>query len=150
LNTDTIYLADFRFEDNTQDYILKDWEMAEIVSCDRVDFELQSSDIGQFGMNTPANFCLSLAQDLTNSINDQSFVNLNIYPNPVNNILNIYSKAPIQSIQLIAMDGRTVANFDQTVLSSDYSFDVSSFVPGIYFAKVYTSNGSVVSKFIKQ
>ena len=150
LNTDTIYLADFRFEDNTQDYILKDWEMAEIVSCDRVDFELQSSDIGQFGMNTPAYFCLSLAQDLTNSIDDQSFVNLNIYPNPVNNILNIYSEAPIQSIQLIAMDGRTVANFDQTVLSSDYSFDVSSFVPGIYFAKVYTSNGSVVSKFIKQ
>ena len=150
LNTDTIYLADFRFEDNTQDYILKDWEMAEIVSCDRVDFELQSSDIGQFGMNTPAYFCLSLAQDLTNSIDDQPFVNLNIYPNPVNNILNIYSEAPIQSIQLIAMDGRTVANFDQTVLSSDYSFDVSSLVPGIYFAKVYTSNGSVVSKFIKQ
>ena len=150
LNTDTIYLADYRFDDNTKDYILKDWEMAEIVSCDRVDFELQSSDVGQYGMNTPAYFCLSLAQDLTNSINNQIIAHLNVYPNPVNNILNIYSEAPIQSIELIAMDGRTVAKTEQRILSSNYSFDVSSFVPGIYFAKVYTSNGSIVSKFIKQ
>ena len=150
MNTDTIYLADFRFEDNTQDYILKDWEIAEIVSCDRVDFELQSSDVGQYGMNTPAYFCLSLAQDLTNSINDQMIAHLNVYPNPVNNILNIYSEAPIQSVELIAMDGRVVANSNQRILSSNYSFDVSSFVPGIYFAKVYTSNGSIISKFIKQ
>ena len=150
LNTDTIYLADFRFEDNTQDYILKDWEMAEIVSCDRVDFELQSSDVVQYGMNTPAYFSLSVAQDLTNSINDKLIAHLNIFPNPVNNILNIHSEAPIQSIQLIAMDGRTVAKSEQRILSSNYSFDVSSFMPGIYFAKVYTINGSVVSKFIKQ
>jgi hypothetical protein len=150
LNTDTIYLADFRFDDSKQDYVLKDWEMAEIVSCDRVDFELQSTDVGQYGMNTPAYFCLSLAQDLTNSINNQMIAQLNVFPNPVNNILNIHSEAPIQSIQLITMDGRTVAKSEQRILSSNYSFDVSSFMPGIYFAKVYTSNGSVVSKFIKQ
>jgi hypothetical protein len=150
IHTDTIYLADFRFEDNTQDYILKDWEMAEIVSCDRVDFELQSSDVGQFGMNTPAYFCLSLAQDLTNAIDNQSLAQLNVYPNPANNILNVHSDAPIQSVELIAMDGRVVANSNQRILSNNYSMDVSSFVPGIYFAKVYTSNGTVISKFIKQ
>jgi hypothetical protein len=129
---------------------LKDWEMAEIVSCDRVDFELQSSDVGQFGMNTPAYFCLSLAQDLTNAIDNQSLAQLNVYPNPANNILNVHSDAPIQSVELIAMDGRVVANSNQRILSNNYSMDVSSFVPGIYFAKVYTSNGTVISKFIKQ
>ena len=51
---------------------------------------------------------------------------------------------------MIAMDGRVLANFDQEIVSNNYTVDVSSFVPGIYFAKVYTSNGTVVSKFIKQ
>ena len=150
IHTDTIYLADFRFEDNSQDYILKDWQMADIMPCDRVDFQLQSSDVGQFGMNTPAYFCLSMAQDLTNLVSEQSLASISVYPNPTNNILNIQSDASIEHVEMITMDGRVLANFDQEIVSNNYTVDVSSFVPGIYFARVYTSNGKVVSKFIKQ
>lgn len=150
IHTDTIYLADFRFEDNSQDYILKDWQMADIMPCDRVDFQLQSSDVGQFGMNTPAYFCLSIAQDLTNSVSEQSLASISVYPNPTNSILNIQSDASIEHVEMIAMDGRVLVNFDQEIVSSNYTVDVSSLVPGIYFARVYTSNGKVVSKFIKQ
>ncbi|CAI8187943.1 MAG: Uncharacterised protein [Bacteroidia bacterium] len=150
LNIDTIYLADFRFEDNTQDYILDEWEMAEIVPCDRVDFELQSSDVGQYGMNTPAYFCLSLAQSLTNSVTNKTLPQINVYPNPTQNILNISTDKSIQRIELISADGRIVVNTKDKIVSNKYSFDVSSLVTGVYFAKIYTSNGTSISKFIKQ
>jgi hypothetical protein len=55
------YLADFRPADNTQDYILDQWEVVDISSLGEVQqltFELSSSDVGDYGMNTPAYFCL--------------------------------------------------------------------------------------------
>jgi len=53
------YLADYRFEDNSQDYILDEWVEIEFsnVEVDSITFSLTSSDVGMFGMNTPAYFC---------------------------------------------------------------------------------------------
>jgi len=55
------YLADFRFKDNTADYILKTWEFVDLTSLGAVKnlaFSLSSSDVGAFGMNTPAYFAI--------------------------------------------------------------------------------------------
>lgn len=57
----SLYLADFRFADNAQDYILRNWTWFDLSALGNVDsfqFLLTSSDTGQFGMNTPAYFCL--------------------------------------------------------------------------------------------
>ena len=53
------YLADFRFEDNSQDYILDEWVEITFSNADvdSITFGLSSSDNGMFGMNTPAYFC---------------------------------------------------------------------------------------------
>jgi len=53
------YLADYRFEDNSQDYILDEWIEIPFANAevDSVRFSLTSSDSGMFGMNTPAYFC---------------------------------------------------------------------------------------------
>lgn len=53
------YLADYRFEDNSQDYLIDEWIEVEFPSAavDSVTFGLSSSDNGMFGMNTPAYFC---------------------------------------------------------------------------------------------
>jgi hypothetical protein len=61
--TDSIhfYLADFRFEDNTQDYIIQTWQWVELSSLGKVDslaFALSSSDVGIYGMNTPSYFAI--------------------------------------------------------------------------------------------
>ncbi|OSZ78869.1 hypothetical protein CAP35_11645 [Chitinophagaceae bacterium IBVUCB1] len=56
-----VYLADFRFTDNTKDYILKTWQWVNLMplgKVDSLDFKLSSSDVGGFGMNTPAYFCM--------------------------------------------------------------------------------------------
>ncbi len=55
------YLADFRFEDNGLDYIQNDWRWVDLSSLGEVkslNFILESSDSGDYGMNTPAYFCM--------------------------------------------------------------------------------------------
>lgn len=55
------YLADFRSADSTQDYIVNDWRwfnLQPLGNVDSIQFYLSSSDTGQFGMNTPAYFCV--------------------------------------------------------------------------------------------
>ncbi len=55
------YLADFRFADNNQDYIVNDWceiDLTSLGSVQSLEFGLSSSDNGAFGMNTPAYFAL--------------------------------------------------------------------------------------------
>ena len=60
------YLADYRFADNSQDYIIDAWTFVDLTSLNTIDsltFELSSSDNGAYGMNTPAYFCMD---DITN------------------------------------------------------------------------------------
>jgi len=55
------FLADYRFSDNAQDYIVKDWTFVDLQSLgpvDRLGFALNSSDTGDFGINTPAYFAM--------------------------------------------------------------------------------------------
>ncbi len=55
------YLADFRFTDDSKDYILKTWKYVDLSSLGEVSklhFSLSSSDNGAWGMNSPAYFCL--------------------------------------------------------------------------------------------
>jgi len=55
------YLADFRFEDNSHDYIVDTWQFVDLTSLGTVkslEFSLSSSDVGAWGMNTPAYFAI--------------------------------------------------------------------------------------------
>ncbi len=55
------YLADYRFADNSLDYVIGNWASVNLGSLGAVSalkFELSSSDNGDFGMNTPAYFAI--------------------------------------------------------------------------------------------
>ena len=50
-------LADYRFEDNTRDYVLDDWltvDLSRIATARSVGLSFASTDTGDFGINTPA------------------------------------------------------------------------------------------------
>ncbi len=77
--TDTVefFLADYRFEDNSQNYIVDNWQWVNLSSLGKVDsllFAMASSDMGDWGMNTPAYFCI-----------DNIFVLPNLPPNSTGN-----------------------------------------------------------------
>jgi hypothetical protein len=51
-----VYLADFRFADGSQDYILDEWTFVDLTglgSVKRLEFVFSGSDVGDFGLNTP-------------------------------------------------------------------------------------------------
>lgn len=55
------YLADFRFANSADDYILNSWAFVDLTALGHVDqlrFALTSSDTGIYGMNTPAYFAM--------------------------------------------------------------------------------------------
>lgn len=55
------YLADYRFTDNSKNYIIQEWtriELGELGEVDEIRFFLDSSDMGEWGMNTPSYFAL--------------------------------------------------------------------------------------------
>ena len=55
------YLADYRFGDNSMDYIVNDWTWVDLTglgsNVTSLEFQLASTDNGSFGMNTPSYFC---------------------------------------------------------------------------------------------
>ncbi len=57
-----LYLADYRFSNNAQDYILNTWTNVDVSalpwSTRKLMFEIQSSDVGEFGINTPTYFAV--------------------------------------------------------------------------------------------
>ncbi len=55
------YLADYRFADDGEDYIVDAWEyvdLSELGVVKSLEFGLSSSDVGAWGMNTPAYFAI--------------------------------------------------------------------------------------------
>lgn len=55
------YLADYRFADSALDYIVGAWtriDTSALGAVKHLEFDLASSDVGSFGMNTPAYFAL--------------------------------------------------------------------------------------------
>ncbi|MCX6240174.1 MAG: DUF4465 domain-containing protein [Bacteroidia bacterium] len=55
------FLADYRFDDNSKDYIVNKWttvDLASLGKINKITFRLTSTDNGAWGMNTPAYVCL--------------------------------------------------------------------------------------------
>jgi len=55
------YLADYRSADNSQDYIVDEWVWVDLSSLGEVtglEFSVASSDVGDYGINTPTYFAM--------------------------------------------------------------------------------------------
>lgn len=67
------YLADYRFANNAQDYIVNAWTNVDVSalpwSTRALKFDIQSSDVGTFGINTPTYFAVD---QITTSVPEPS------------------------------------------------------------------------------
>lgn len=145
------YLADFRFTDSTQDYIVKNWQFVDLSSLNTVDsltYTLSSSDNGQYGMNTPAYFCMDNVSFIPTLISSIKNVEFKAYPNPCKKSLTVKSNNTINKIVVNDILGNTV--FSDIVNTKTEVINTSNYVDGIYFVNVYTNNGIETSKIIKK
>ncbi|MDF1571954.1 MAG: DUF4465 domain-containing protein [Bacteroidales bacterium] len=81
-DTVSFYLADYRTADPADDYIIETWQWVDLTPLGKVhslSFTLSSTDNGNWGMNTPAYFCMDnlyvipdLPPEILNPIADHS------------------------------------------------------------------------------
>lgn len=79
----------------------------------------------------------------------EASLNLNAFPNPVSDVLNISLAEPMTSVSVIGMDGRTVST--SVVSGTTTTIDVAGLVPGVYYYTVETEKGNVLrNSFVKK
>lgn len=147
------YLADFRFSNNTQDYIVKNWQWVDLTSLGNIDsltFILTSSDVGNFGMNTPAFFALDNFNDQSVSIEElTNEANFTIYPNPTTSSLNINLDNNVDVVSIINITGKTVLSVN-SMNAGVHQININNLSNGVYFVKTTSNNTTSVSRFIKK
>jgi len=91
---------------------------------------------------------IELNPDLTQcailAVDDITFNELSIHPNPVVNILKIYSDQEIEKVEIFDVQGRKIK-----VENSKKNINFTPYSTGIYFLKIYTLKGITTKKIIK-
>lgn len=72
-------------------------------------------------------------------------VNVNVYPNPANDIVNVNASSNISTIEVFNMMGQKVSAFDAN--NTTANINVAALANGIYMMRINTENGVVNQKF---
>ncbi|PKA82156.1 putative secreted protein (Por secretion system target) [Ulvibacter sp. MAR_2010_11] len=102
------------------------------------------------GYNSSAagNFQLSIScEEIVLGISDQTINNTVLYPNPVQNVLQISSKVEMTEASVYSMSGALVITKNIGATTSEIDF--SSLTTGMYFVKVTSENSVETFKIIK-
>ena len=149
IKTTQVILADFRFTDNSKDYILDTWKEVNVTG-DSLVFSMKSSDNGQHGMNTPGYYAVDQFTTTSKSnVVSATGVITDIFPNPSAGAVNIRSEAIIQSVYVSDINGKFVTSMAGNSRKT-MTLDLSKLSQGVYFVKISTPQGSGVQKFIKK
>ncbi len=155
--SDTVefYLADYRFEDNTQNYIIQTWQWVELSSLGKVDsliFSLSSSDVGEYGMNTPAYFCLDYLYVAPNNevyVENVLKPDFTVYPNPTYGIINLKTTTKeANQVSIYNTSGQLVYN--NTDYYDGQPIDISNHAPGSYIVRILSDQRVESSLIIKR
>ncbi|MCR5036466.1 MAG: DUF4465 domain-containing protein [Bacteroidales bacterium] len=150
VGTAEIYLADYRFSNNEDDYILNTWEwfdLSTLGAVHTISFSLSSSKNDSGGMITPAYFCID---DFNGEAPDDGIeeneLNISIYPNPAHDIVTVETRliASVQCINICDITGKRILS------TSESRIDISALPEGVYFIMVVTENQKFVEKIIKK
>ena len=84
----------------------------------------------------------------TANVKEVSFYNIDVYPNPTSNVINVRSEFTIDNLSVLDLTGRTVKQ--QISNNKEFSLDVSDLSKGIYLVKLSSGDKEAVTKFIKK
>ena len=154
LPVDTVYfyLADFRFADNSKDFILDKWtwvDLSGLKEASKLRFSLSSSD-NSFGyMNTPGYFCMDnlIHEDMTSTPELQQ-IQATVFPNPFVDHLIISGLNEIARITISDISGKTVAEFNN--VSNNQSINgLQGLISGIYLIRISEGKNQFITKLMK-
>ena len=142
MSTDSVefFLGDYRATDAADDFLVDEWTWVDLSGLGEVDslsFSMRSSDVGEFGINTPLYFCVD---DITVSNTPVSSTNVialevDVYPTLANENFTIDLKSGEKAVaRLVSIDGQLI--FDQPFIGGQKTFDVKNVQSGFYVLQV--------------
>ncbi len=151
------YLSDYRFSDNSLNYIVNTWEWVDLTGLGNVDsllFTMSSSDVGDFGMNTPSFFCLdnfTTADSYAHIHNYENNIKFEVFPNPVKDFFIV--ELPVASealylLELFNVTGELV--YQQILQGSPQTINVQDLPSGVYIVSLSNTYKRVNQLIIKQ
>jgi hypothetical protein len=152
------FLADYRFINNSQDYILNSWAWVNLTSLGMVDsleFKLSSSDTGAYGMNTPAYFCIDNFITRSNYFSLQETgldpEDIMVYPNPATEDVFIKLRNNLNNkikIELFDLNG-TIIFSSVPSCNSEFAIKLDFPEKGFYFLKISDNKNYILRKIVK-
>lgn len=147
-----VVLADFRFADNTQDFVVQDWLNVDLQALnssvgmvDYISFSFESSDNGAWGINTPTYFAMDDLEFIGATFGlDELNADLQVYPNPIND--KLYVKGVEGELKIHDSFGKIVY---AAHLANEALVDFTDFSSGVYFVSVENQSGIFTKKVIK-
>lgn len=145
-----VFLADYRADDSTRDYLLDSWQFVRFnkgTDADSFTFSMTSSDVGAWGMNTPAFFCMDgMTFLVTLDADPVSAPDVKLYPVPAVSVVNIRAGAEMQAVRLTSITGAVI--FDRVVTGNAYSFETAALPAGQYQVRILTRSGLVTRNIL--
>lgn len=142
------HLADYRFTDSSQDYILEDWtncDLSALGVVDSITLDFFSTDVGQFGINTPLFFAMDDLQYISsNQTPSLRFESVNVYPNPSSDFIYWNESLFIDQVTIIHQSGKVInLNSDRNRLA------ISHLPKGFYRMILKGKKENLQASFIK-
>jgi len=155
VDTVEFYLADYRFANDNQDYVITNWtwiDLQKLGIVDSVGFALTSSDNDPlYGMNTPAYFSMDdfSVIGLYVAVNDPAGnAAAKVYPNPATDRLFVeQNDARISSVALMDMSGKILGTYPA---AARLEVATSHLPSGMYVLQFDNGKQKQSVRFIKQ
>ncbi len=147
------YLADFRFADNSLDYIQNDWQWVDCTPLGYVDSVkiLFASSDSSFGfINTPTYACIDslVVQAFGDNIASVPFnAHAKTYPNPATDFLFLESDEPV-SVTIHDAAGKVI--FKDEAMTTNRRIISKEWASGVYFLKMNTGTATKTIRISKQ
>lgn len=151
-DTVVFYLADYRFADNSKDYVVSDWQWLDLSSLGEVSavsFSLESSVGNDWGMLTPSYFCLdNFNGEVPDTKVDEVFPELNMYPNPTSGEITIAMEERVSAFEITVFDVMGQMLFRQHVNGNNANVTLAGLSKGVYFVRVDSEKGMAMRKVV--
>ena len=134
------FLADYRFDDNSLDYIIDTWTPVKLndVFTEPVDslwISFRSSDVGAFGINTPTYLAIDNVRldPFVSTVRPTLLPAPYVYPNPGPGLLTIRDIRPGTSLRVLDVYGREIRRV--VVRSRLHQLDLTTAAAGVYWLR---------------
>ncbi len=142
------YLADYRFADDLEDYIVDEWVKIDLTTLPietvSVSFRFESSDMGEWGINTPTYFAIDdISYQFFWGLNENN-MEISVFPNPVVDELKIKGESGM--ISILDLNGKILKTYEHHSMSS---VDFTEYSSGLYLVELQNSKGKFTTKVQK-